>query len=572
MAKKIKFALKMKDGVEVRTLQELKSGFDLNAVMAYFLDGKLETWLSDRYYDDLADSMQELDKNDPELRKKLCGIFGVEYEGDTMSIEEIEERNRRVNRLKEITDDENVIENVDSVAFSQEELADLLDEGKDTIYLCGEDFQIPVRVKGMTYIGVGTHLIIDADKKEQFVNNDIKLINLIEDNEPQSEAVLEKDGSDIHAIFLCKGYPDAEDENFLVGVMKEYERYQQEEDCEDDDYEEDDDIIDMDIEYKASIKEIKAPEVLRYGRVAYRDNNIIYIAEDGQGTFLARIDKNGKNQKVLRRWDAGDEEFEDSCFGRNYILTKAYKVDEEDEESYYERISINGDAENIGQLQYGLYTYMEMPQGFYGIDYYSGGSIHGRVLFNDRTEVEEFKIPVTLGEYTEDYDNDVIAKYADYDTGKIYLYMGSQSKTSGYFYVFDTKAKKIRLATKEYIGYFDKHFCVKDNRIIYYGSDSWGHSKLMVLNMKSGKQRCLWDAIGEYENPKVKQMKIIGDYLYILPDKHDGKGGYRIRLDGTERTEIGENSGGMIGMAWLWENKKSKETVIKKIERVEEIC
>ena len=47
MAKKIKFALKMKDGMEVRTLQELKSGFDLNAVMAYFLDGKLETWLSD---------------------------------------------------------------------------------------------------------------------------------------------------------------------------------------------------------------------------------------------------------------------------------------------------------------------------------------------------------------------------------------------------------------------------------------------------------------------------------------------------------------------------------------------
>ena len=94
----------------------------------------------------------------------------------------------------------------------------------------------------------------------------------------------------------------------------------------------------------------------------------------------------------------------------------------------------------------------------------------------------------------------------------------------------------------------------------------------MVLNMKSGKQRCLWDAIGEYENPKVKQMKIIGDYLYILPDYHDRKGGYRIRLDGTERTEIGENSGGMIGMAWIWENKESKETVIKKIKSVEVIC
>lgn len=567
MAKKIKFALKMKDGAEVRTLQELKDGFDLNAVMAYFLDGKLEVWLSDRYYDDLADSIQELDKDDPELGKKLCGIFGVEYEEDTMSIEEIEERNRRINRLKEITDDESVIENVDSVAFSQEELADLLDEGKDTIYLCGEDFQIPVRVKGMTYIGVGTHLTIDAAKKEQFVNNDIKLINLIEDNEPQLEAVLEKDGSDIHAIFLCKGYPDAEDENFLVGVMKEYERYQQEEDCGDDDYEEDDDIIDMDIEYKASLKEIKAPEVLRYERVAYRDNKIIYIAEDGQGTFLARMDKNGKNQKVLRRWDAGEEELEQYCLGSEYVLVKYWKVSEE--ESYCQRISINGEIEDIEQLQY-VYYYIEMPQGFYEIDFYSGERIHGRVLFNDRTEVEEFKIPVTLGEYAEDYDNDVIAKYADYDTGKIYLYMGSQSKTSGYFYVFDTKTKKIRLATKEYIGYFDRHFCVKDNWIIYYGSDSWGHSKLMVLNMKSGKQRCLWDAIGEYENPKVKQMKIIGDYLYILPDKSEGKGGYRIRLDGTEHTEIGNNNSGIINLLNFF--GKPKETIEKSIKRIEEIC
>ena len=52
MAKKIKFALKMRDGVEVRNLQELQENFDLNQVTAYFLDGRLETWLSDRYYDE----------------------------------------------------------------------------------------------------------------------------------------------------------------------------------------------------------------------------------------------------------------------------------------------------------------------------------------------------------------------------------------------------------------------------------------------------------------------------------------------------------------------------------------
>ncbi len=49
--------------------------------------------------------------------------------------------------MKSITDDEKILSHVDSVAFSQEELADLLDEGIDTIYLCGADFVIPERVK-----------------------------------------------------------------------------------------------------------------------------------------------------------------------------------------------------------------------------------------------------------------------------------------------------------------------------------------------------------------------------------------------------------------------------------------
>ena len=94
--KKIKFALKLKEGVEARNLQELKEFFDLNQTVAYFLDGKLETWLLDRYYEDLAEKINDLDKSDPELRKKLCEIFEVEYEEDCLSIEEIEDRYRRI--------------------------------------------------------------------------------------------------------------------------------------------------------------------------------------------------------------------------------------------------------------------------------------------------------------------------------------------------------------------------------------------------------------------------------------------------------------------------------------------
>ena len=51
MAKKIKFALEMKDGAKVRTLEELQEHFDLKTIIGYFLDGKLQKWLEDRYYD-----------------------------------------------------------------------------------------------------------------------------------------------------------------------------------------------------------------------------------------------------------------------------------------------------------------------------------------------------------------------------------------------------------------------------------------------------------------------------------------------------------------------------------------
>ena len=50
MPKKIKFALEMKDGVKVRTIEDLRDSFDIEKAISYFLDGKLLEWLQDRYY------------------------------------------------------------------------------------------------------------------------------------------------------------------------------------------------------------------------------------------------------------------------------------------------------------------------------------------------------------------------------------------------------------------------------------------------------------------------------------------------------------------------------------------
>ena len=174
----MKFALKMKDGVRVRTLQELRDNFDLDHITEYFLDGKLETWLEDRYYDEELEQIRKLNKKDPELQKKLCQIFGVEYAAGSLTIDEIEVRNRKLARLKEITDDEEILAHADSVAFSQEELVDLLDEGVDTIYLCGSEFTIPEQKPNKVYIGINTKMVITSVMEENFKKNNIRLFNI----------------------------------------------------------------------------------------------------------------------------------------------------------------------------------------------------------------------------------------------------------------------------------------------------------------------------------------------------------------------------------------------------------
>lgn len=154
MAKKIRFPLKLSEGAEVRTLDELREHFDLEAVLGYYASGKLLTWLEDRYLEGEAEAIRALDEAAPDFQKKLCEVFQVEYTGSDIDLEEIERRQERLKRLQSITDEAEYIQNIDYVAFDQEELADLLDEGVTKIYLCGDKFTVPASRKGITYIGI----------------------------------------------------------------------------------------------------------------------------------------------------------------------------------------------------------------------------------------------------------------------------------------------------------------------------------------------------------------------------------------------------------------------------------
>ncbi len=180
MAKKIRFPLTMKDGAAVRTLEELREHFDLESVLGYFADGKLKTWLSDRYYDELADKVAALTTDMPDLNARLCEILGVEYssEADDTDFEALQRRNKKLRILREITADQNILDNVDAVAFDQDELFDILDEAPEVIYLYGEKFSIPFAKGNTTYIGINNPEVSLEKNELEYKKNGIVLRNI----------------------------------------------------------------------------------------------------------------------------------------------------------------------------------------------------------------------------------------------------------------------------------------------------------------------------------------------------------------------------------------------------------
>ena len=158
---RVKEPLIIKD-VEIRDLENLRENFDIDAVIENTFNGKLSKWLRERYYDEEADAVDELKKDDPELEEQLYDIFDVE---PPMDEEEIAWRNERLAKLKQYTNDEEILANVDCVAFDQEDLSDCIDAEIDEIYLCDNTFTIPLKVKNKTYIGIGDAVAVIRSSK-----------------------------------------------------------------------------------------------------------------------------------------------------------------------------------------------------------------------------------------------------------------------------------------------------------------------------------------------------------------------------------------------------------------------
>lgn len=180
MAKKIRFPLQM-NGVEVRTIEELRENFDLESVLGYFTNGKLVTWLKDRYYDDEAMAVEALSADDTDLNQKLMSILDVaaDTEIEEIDMEVIQRRNEKLLLLRQITDDKNIIDKVDCVAFNQDDLLDILDEGVKEIYLCQGNFEIPLSARNITYYGLENPSVsLRKTKTASISSSNIKFVGI----------------------------------------------------------------------------------------------------------------------------------------------------------------------------------------------------------------------------------------------------------------------------------------------------------------------------------------------------------------------------------------------------------
>ena len=63
MAKKIRFPLEMDNGIQVRSMEELRNNFSLGRVLTYVQNDKLEIWLRDRYENNIAADIEGVVKD-----------------------------------------------------------------------------------------------------------------------------------------------------------------------------------------------------------------------------------------------------------------------------------------------------------------------------------------------------------------------------------------------------------------------------------------------------------------------------------------------------------------------------
>lgn len=155
---------------EINSLEELRQNFDLSQVVTAFLDCSLEKWLADYFYEKQSDQVHKLDHTiGSEIERELCRILGINYVASGyLSEEQRIDYERKCRIIQQHSDDPKLLEHALDTATNQAELAEFLHSDKRRIYLCGSSFNVPIRISGVHYIGIGNPKMEAAFTEEQY--------------------------------------------------------------------------------------------------------------------------------------------------------------------------------------------------------------------------------------------------------------------------------------------------------------------------------------------------------------------------------------------------------------------
>lgn len=194
MARKVKFPLELRDGYLARSnIEEVRTHFDLEKIIAQFHNGRLKIWLDDHYLPEMAEQVAALDGDAPNLAAQLCTILGVEgVATEHVDSSLIQKRETKRQRLSQYTTNPILCDMAEYAAFEQSDLDRLIKEGAQEIILCNANFRIPLNVKNKTYLGVGKAVaVIDSKTAVDFETLGIHFVDLPFD-EKYREAVADE--------------------------------------------------------------------------------------------------------------------------------------------------------------------------------------------------------------------------------------------------------------------------------------------------------------------------------------------------------------------------------------------
>ena len=184
MARKVKFPLDLKDGYQARSnIEEVRTYFDIEKIIAQFHNGKLKIWLEDHYLPAEAEQVGALDGNAPDLAQRLCTILGVTdvptENVDTKTVQTIQRREERRQRLSQYTTNPILCDRAEFAAFEQADLDALIEEGVKEIILCNAAFRIPLLAENRTYYGVGKAVaVIESNTPIEFAARGIQFVDI----------------------------------------------------------------------------------------------------------------------------------------------------------------------------------------------------------------------------------------------------------------------------------------------------------------------------------------------------------------------------------------------------------